>query len=95
VIVEFSFDVVQAASGAYVSDAFKTFIGFRVATDLLDRGFRETYGLTMKELFGDHERAIATYRYAVSQIIPALTEAAFDGETYDRELPARQKATLY
>jgi len=77
VIVEFSFDVVQAASGAYVSDAFKTFIGFRVATDLLERGFRETYGLTMKELFGDHERAIATYRYAVSQIIPALTEAAW------------------
>ncbi|WP_285410558.1 pyridoxamine 5'-phosphate oxidase family protein [Variovorax sp. efr-133-TYG-130] len=28
-------------------------------------------------------------------ILSALTEAAFDGETYDRELPARQKATLY
>jgi zinc dependent phospholipase C len=77
VIVEFSFDVVQAAGGAYVSDAFKSFIGFRVASDLLERGFHETYGLTMNELFADHERAIATYRYAVSQIIPALTEAAW------------------
>lgn len=28
-------------------------------------------------------------------ILSALTDAAFDGETYDRELPARQKATLY
>ena len=28
-------------------------------------------------------------------ILSALTEAAFDGENYDRELPARQKATLY
>ncbi|SEK37765.1 hypothetical protein SAMN05518845_101126 [Variovorax sp. YR750] len=28
-------------------------------------------------------------------ILSALTEAAFDGETYDRELPARQRATLY
>ena len=28
-------------------------------------------------------------------ILSALTEAEFDGETYDRELPARQKATLY
>ncbi len=28
-------------------------------------------------------------------ILSALTEAQFDGETYDRELPARQKATLY
>ena len=77
VIVEFSFDVVQAASGAYVSDAFRSFIGFRVASDLLQRGFRETYGLTMQELFADHDRAIATYRYAISQIIPVLTEAAW------------------
>ena len=77
VIVEFSFDVVQAASGAYVSDAFRSFIGFRVASDLLERAFLETYGLTMKELFADHDRAIASYRYAISQIIPALTEAAW------------------
>jgi hypothetical protein len=77
VIVEFSFDVVQTAAGAYLPDAYKRFIGFRVATDLLERAFQETYGLTMSELFGDHERAIATYRYAVSQIVPALTEAAW------------------
>lgn len=28
-------------------------------------------------------------------ILSALTDAAFDGASYDRELPARQKATLY
>jgi PPOX class probable FMN-dependent enzyme len=28
-------------------------------------------------------------------ILSALTRAEFDGETYDRELPARQQATLY
>jgi PPOX class probable FMN-dependent enzyme len=28
-------------------------------------------------------------------ILSALTDAAFDGETYDRELPTRQRATLY
>lgn len=28
-------------------------------------------------------------------ILSALTASAFDGETYDRELPARQRATLY
>ncbi|BEP68978.1 MULTISPECIES: pyridoxamine 5'-phosphate oxidase family protein [unclassified Variovorax] len=28
-------------------------------------------------------------------ILSALTDAAFDGVTYDRELPARQQATLY
>ncbi|MEO8058634.1 MAG: pyridoxamine 5'-phosphate oxidase family protein [Burkholderiales bacterium] len=28
-------------------------------------------------------------------ILAALTDGAFDGTTYDRELPARQRATLY
>lgn len=28
-------------------------------------------------------------------ILSALTDAAFDGESYDRELPARQRTTLY
>ncbi|MCY1550489.1 pyridoxamine 5'-phosphate oxidase, FMN-binding family [compost metagenome] len=28
-------------------------------------------------------------------ILSALTDAAFDGESYDRELPARQRSTLY
>lgn len=28
-------------------------------------------------------------------ILSALTDAAFDGVTYDRELPARQRSTLY
>src|SRR3954452_1037206 len=32
VIVEFSFEVVQAASGAYVSTMYQSFIGFQVAT---------------------------------------------------------------
>ena len=77
VVVEFSFDIVNMAAGAYLPDAYRRFIGFRVATPLVERAFRETYGLSMNDLFADQERAIATYRYAVSQIIPVLTEAAW------------------
>jgi Zinc dependent phospholipase C len=77
VITEFSFDVVQTAGGAYLPDAYRSFIGFRVASDLLRRAFQETYGLKMEDLFADEKRALATYRYAVSQIVPALTEAAW------------------
>jgi hypothetical protein len=77
VVVEFSFDIVHAIGGAYLPDAFKWLIGFRVATPLLERAFRETYGLEMRDLFANQDRAIATYRYAVSQIFPALTEAAW------------------
>jgi hypothetical protein len=77
VIVEFSFDIVHAAGGAFLPDTYKRFIGFRVATPLLERAVRETYGLEMRDLFGDQDRAISTYRYAVSQVIPALTAAAW------------------
>ena len=54
-----------------------SFIGFRVATPLLERAFRETYGLEMRDVFADMDRSISTYRYSVSQLIPALTEAAW------------------
>jgi hypothetical protein len=77
VIVEFSFDIVHAVGGAFLPDTYKRFIGFRVATPLLERAFRATYGLEMRDLFVDQDRAISTYRYAVSQIIPVLTEAAW------------------
>ena len=77
VIVEFSFDIVHAVGGAFLPDTYKRFIGFRVATPLLERAVRETYGLEMRDLFGDLDRSISTYRYAVSQIIPTLTEAAW------------------
>jgi len=77
VIVEFSFDIVQVAAGSYVSDAYHSFIGFQVATPVLERAFRETYGLEMKDVFGDEDLAISTYRRAVSEIIPELTRAAW------------------
>jgi hypothetical protein len=77
VIVEFSYDVVQAAGGAYLPEAYHSFIGFRVAPDALERTFRQIYGFELRDLFHDYERAIATYRYAVSQVIPALTNAAW------------------
>ena len=66
VIVEFSFDIVHAVGGAFLPDTYKRFIGFRVATPLLERAVRETYGLEMRDLFADLDRSISTYRYSVS-----------------------------
>jgi hypothetical protein len=77
IIVEFSFDVAHTARTAYPLSAFRNLIGFRVATPLLERAFRDTYGLDLKDVFGNLDRAISTYRYSVSQIIPALTEEAW------------------
>ena len=76
VIVEFSFDVAQAARGRYDFTQYRSLLDFQVATTLLERAFKDTYGLEMSDLF-DEKRAISTYRYSVSQLIPALTKAAW------------------
>jgi len=75
--VEFGFDVVQVASGRYRSPTYVDFIGFQVATPVLDRAFQRTYGLELKDLFVDLERAVGTYRRAVSRFIPELTRVAW------------------
>ena len=77
VIVEFSFDVARAARGRYDFTQYRSLLDFQVATALLERAFRDTYGLEMSEVLSDQDRAISTYRYSVSQLIPALTEAAW------------------
>lgn len=77
VIVEFSFDVVQAAGGAYLPDAYHAFIGFEVPKPLLERAFAETYGLEMKDVFRNEDLALATYRHSVSEAIPEITRVAW------------------
>ena len=77
VLVEFSFDVVQAASGAYVSDMYQSFIGFQVAKPVLERAFVATYGMEMKEVFLAEDLAIGSYRHAISQTIPEITRIAW------------------
>jgi len=77
IVVEFSFDVVQVAAGVYASETYHKFIGFEVAMPALERAFRATYGIEMKELFADVDLAIGTYRHAVSSIIPEMTKVAW------------------
>jgi hypothetical protein len=77
VLVEFSFDVVQAASGGYVSDMYRSFVGFQVAKPVLERAFLATYGLEMKDIFMNEDLAIGSYRHAVSQTIPEITQIAW------------------
>ena len=77
VMVEFSFDVLQVARGQFKSDAYQDLIGFEVSRDLLERAFHETYGLELKDLFGDISLAIGTYRRAASEIIPDVTRIAW------------------
>ena len=77
VLVEFSFDVVQAAAGAYASEAYHDFIGFEVAKPLLERTFQEVYALEMKNLFLSTDLTIGSYRRAISDTIPNITRVAW------------------
>ena len=93
VLVEFSFDVVQVASGAYAPEAYHSFIGFQVAKPLLERAFRETYGIEMKELFLNEDLAIGTYRHAIATTIPQMTKIAWGRkrEEIRKMIPAAQR----
>jgi hypothetical protein len=77
VLVEFSFDVVQVAAGAYAPEAYHNYIGFKVAKPVLERAFHDTYGIEMKDVFFGEDLAIATYRHAVSTTIPEMTKVAW------------------
>jgi len=95
---EYSFDIVQIAAGAYLPEAYHTFIGFQVSRELLDRAFQETYGLETKDIFNDEGLAISTYRKAISELIPELTRIAWRDkrEEIARLIPnVRQDAFVY
>jgi len=74
---EFGFDVLEVAKGHFASDAYHDFIGFEVSRPLLDRAFRETYGLEVASVLDDEPRAIGSYRHTVSSIIPKATRVAW------------------
>jgi Zinc dependent phospholipase C len=77
IVVEFSFDVAQVVAGRYLQEALRSMVEFQVATPLLERAFHDTYGLEMRDVVADTDLAIGSYRYAVSQIVPAITLAAW------------------
>ena len=85
IMVEFAFDVVQVANGAFLPEAYHDLVGFQVATDLLERTFHETYGLEMKDVFASEDLAIGSFRYAVGTLIPQITQVAWEKKRTDIE----------
>jgi hypothetical protein len=83
IMVEFSFDVTEVGRGTFKADAYQRLIGFEVAVPLLERAFRDTYGLELTDVFGDADLAIGTYRHAASELIPQITRAAWKEKRED------------
>ena len=75
---EFGFDVLQVARGRYAPTDYRNFIGFKVSKHLLERAFKATYALELKDVFSDLDLAIGSYRRAASAIIPKMTQVAWE-----------------
>jgi hypothetical protein len=80
---EFAFDVVQLAAGRYRSAAYHDFIGFKVSRELLERAFAQTYGLEMKEIVFNVDLALGSYRFAVRNLIPLASRAAWRANRHE------------
>jgi hypothetical protein len=73
---EFGFDMVQVAKNRYASQQYHDFIGFQVSKPLLERTFPIVYGVELKDVLTHEDLAIGSYRFAVSRMIPRMTQIA-------------------
>jgi len=73
---EFGFDMVQVAKNRYASQQYHDFIGFQVSKPLLERTFPIVYGVELKDVLTHEDLAIGSYRFAVSRMIPEMTQIA-------------------
>src|SRR5579864_3244536 len=81
---EFGFDTVQVAKNRYASQQYHDFIGFQVSKPLLERVFPVVYGVPLKDVLTHEDLAVGSYRFAVSRMIPRMTQVAL--QTHKKEL---------
>jgi hypothetical protein len=95
---EFGFDMVQVAKNRYASEHYHDFIGFKVSKSLLERAFPVVYGVELKDVLPHADLTIGSYRFALSRLIPEMTQVALQTHEKDlmRETPSFAKeAFLY
>jgi hypothetical protein len=73
---EFGFDMVQVAKNRYAPQQYHDFIGFQVSKPLLERVFPVVYGVELTDVLAHEDLAIGSYRFAVSRMIPEMTQIA-------------------
>jgi len=85
---EFGFDMVQVAKNRYASQQYHDFIGFQVSKPLLERAFPVIYGVELKDVIAHEDLAIGSYRFAVSRLIPEMTQVAL--KTHEKDMMREQ-----
>jgi hypothetical protein len=81
---EFGFDTVQVARNRYAPQQYHDFIGFKVSEPLLERAFPVVYGMDLKDVLAHEDLAVGSYRFAVSRVIPQMTQVAL--QTHKKDL---------
>ena len=81
---EFGFDTLQVAKNRYASQQYHDFIGFQVSKPLLERVFPVVYGVELKDVLAHEDLAIGSYRFAISRLIPRMTQVAL--QTHKKDL---------
>ena len=81
---EFGFDTAQVAKNRYASEQYHDFIGFMVSKPLLERVFPVVYGMQLKDVLTHEDLAVGSYRFAVSHMIPEVTQVAL--QTHKKEI---------
>jgi hypothetical protein len=81
---EFGFDTLQVAKNRYASERYHDFIGFQVSKPLLERTFPVVYGMELKDVLTHEDLAVGSYRWAVGQLIPRMTQVAL--QTHKKDL---------
>src|ERR1700693_4171554 len=85
---EFGFDMAQVAKNRYASEQYHDFIGFKVSKPSLERVFPVVYGLQLNDVLTHEDLAIGSYRFAVSRLIPEMTQGAL--QTHKKEIMAER-----
>lgn len=75
---EFAFDVLQVAKGHYAPESYHNFVGFEVSLPVVERAFKETYGIELKSVISNEQRAANSYRSSVNGLIPRATRVAWN-----------------
>jgi len=81
---EFRFDVFQLSQSRQAPDLYRHAIAFEVSEPVLDRAFRETYGLGLDDVFASTKVAIATYRWGFRELLHEATGIAW--ELYESDI---------
>jgi len=77
VLTEFAFDTLEVVARHNAPQAYRDWIGFRVAKPLLEHAFKRTYGLELSHEFLDVDLSLAAYRRVANEFVPEMTEVAW------------------